>query len=118
MMKAALIAAAGILLASPSFGHAKLVSSSPLDASTLNASPATLTLTFNEAVKLGSVALATAGRTLPVALDKAAAASVTIVTPLPALSPGRYDLRWSAVSPSDGHVSKGTLSFTVLPAAR
>ena len=109
-------AAAGVLLASPAFAHAKLLSASPSDGAQLSDPPKALMLTFAEAVKLGSVAISSAGHVVPVTIDRTAKAAATVAVPLPALEPGRYEVRWSAVSPDDGHVSKGALTFTVLPA--
>ena len=108
-----IVAVAGALLASAAFAHAKLLRASPADGAQLAEAPKALSLTFAESVKLASVAVSSAGQAVPVTIDRAAKAAATVVVPLPALAPGRYDVRWSAVSPDDGHVSKGSLAFTV-----
>jgi methionine-rich copper-binding protein CopC len=33
--------------------------------------------------------------------------------PLPPLAAGKYQVQWSALSPDDGHVVKGSYSFTI-----
>lgn len=106
-------AVSGLLLASQAFAHAKLLSSSPADGAELAGTPAALTLSFAEPVKLATMTVSAAGPAVPVTVDRAAKAAASVTVPLPALAPGRYEVHWSAVSPSDGHVSKGSLTFTV-----
>lgn len=93
--------------------HAKLLSSSPADGAELAAAPGALTLSFAQAVKVGTVTVSGAGGAIPVTIDRAAKAMPTVILPLPSLAPGRYTLRWSAIWPGDGHISKGSLTFTV-----
>ena len=107
------VVVAGVLLASAAFAHAKLLSASPADGAQLTDAPRALTLSFAEAVKVASVAFSSSGHAVPVTIDRTAKAAATVVVPLPALSAGRYEVRWSAVSPDDGHVSKGSLTFTL-----
>lgn len=109
-------AIASIALASPAFAHAKLLSTSPADGAQLTEAPKTLSLTFAELVKLALVEVGGAGQPVPITLDRAAKATATVVVRFPALAPGRYEVHWSAVSPGDGHVSKGSLVFTIQPA--
>jgi methionine-rich copper-binding protein CopC len=108
---------AGVLFANVSFGHAKLVSSSPANGAKVSESPSTLTLSFNEEVKLSALTLTLAGNPVPVTIDKAAAPAKIVVVPVSALAPGVYELHWTAVSTDDGHVTKGSFSFLVLGAA-
>ena len=114
-LRLATAALAGLILAAPVFGHAKLRSSLPAADTQLQAAPTSLTLTFNEMVRLAVLTLGTAGRDIPVSVDRGAppAAQVTVV--LPALAPGKYQVRWSAMSVDDGHVTQGMFSFVVLP---
>ncbi len=106
-------AAAGIFLCGPVFAHAKLASSVPASNAEVSTAPTSLTLTFDEEVKLALLKLSTGGKDTPVTVDSAAKAAKTVVLPLPALSPGKYEVHWTAVSADDGHVTKGTFSFTV-----
>jgi len=108
-----LAAVAGVLLAGPAFAHAKLLSASPADGAQLARAPTALTLSFATPVRLGSVAVTSSGRAVPVAVDRTVKATATVVIPLPPLVPGHYEVRWSAVSAEDGHVAKGSLAFTI-----
>ena len=106
-------AAAGIFLGVPVFAHAKLTSSVPAGDAAVSGTPASLILTFDEEVKLALLKLSSAGQDTPVTVDSKAKAAKTVVLPLPALSPGKYEVHWTAVAADDGHVTKGTFSFTV-----
>src|SRR5882724_8896392 len=68
-MRAPLALCAAMLAAGPVFGHAKLLESSPAAGAELTGSPPSLTLTFNENVRLGVLKLTTAGHAVPLALD-------------------------------------------------
>jgi len=112
------LALGALMLAGPADAHAKLRSSVPAADAELAAAPQTLTLTFNGNVRLAVLTLSTAGRDIPVALDRNAAAAPQVSVPLPPLAPGKYQVQWSALSPDDGHVVKGSYSFTIsTPAA-
>jgi methionine-rich copper-binding protein CopC len=102
-----------VLLAGPVFGHAKLLSTLPAADAQLSSAPAALTLTFNENVKLAMLKLVTAGHAVPLTLDHAAAAAPSVTVALPPLLAGKYEVQWSALTPSDGHVVKGGYSFIV-----
>jgi copper resistance protein C len=101
------------LLAGPVFGHAKLVSSSPAADAQLTSAPASLTLTFNENVKLAILKITTAGHEIPLSIDRRAAAAPTVTVSLPVLTAGKYEVQWSALTVDDGHVAKGSYTFIV-----
>ena len=103
----------GMLLASAAFGHARLQSSSPPDAAQLPVAPKSLTLTFNENVQLAVLFLSSGGKDIPLQVDRSATAARAVTVMLPPLANGKYQVQWSALSPDDGHVSKGTFSFIV-----
>lgn len=107
----------GMLLAAAALGHARLQSSSPPDAAQLPVAPKSLTLTFNENVRLAVLSLTGGGEDVPLKVDRGAAAAREVTVMLPPLANGKYQVRWSALSPDDGHVSKGTFSFSVGTAA-
>jgi copper resistance protein C len=94
--------------------HARLQSSTPAADSRLAAAPSTLTLNFSEKAQLAVLKLTLAGTVIPVTVDRAAAASATVVLPLPALKPGKYEVEWSALAQDDGHVTKGIFSFSIM----
>jgi methionine-rich copper-binding protein CopC len=110
-----LTAAAGLMLCGPAFGHAKLRATVPSADAQLQAAPKTLSLSFNEEVHLALLTLTTGGKDIPLTVDRATPAASQISIPLPPLPAGKYQVQWSALSADDGHVTKGTFSFTVLP---
>jgi methionine-rich copper-binding protein CopC len=105
---------AAVVFGAPAFGHAKLLLSSPTADAQVTGSPSTLTLTFNENVRLAMLKLSTGGRDIPITIDRAAAGAPTVTVKLPALAAGKYDVQWSALTLDDGHVVKGGYSFSVL----
>ena len=115
MLKRVLLALSvgGAILAGPCMAHAKLQSSTPAADAQLAAAPKTLTLNFSEAAQLALLKLSTNGTDVPVAVDKSAKASQTFTLTLPPLAPGKYTVQWSAVAADDGHVTKGTFTFSV-----
>jgi methionine-rich copper-binding protein CopC len=102
-----------VVVGAPAFGHAKLLLTAPAADAQVTGSPAALTLTFNEEVRLAMLKLSTGGHDIPVAVDRGAAAAATVTIKLPTLVPGKYEVQWSALTPSDGHVVKGSYSFSV-----
>lgn len=106
-----------IVFAAPAFGHARLLKSSPAADAQLPAAPKALTLTFSEAAQLAVLKLTKASSPVPLALDRQAKASTSITIVLPELSPGTYEVEWTALAADDGHVTKGRFSFTVAAAA-
>jgi methionine-rich copper-binding protein CopC len=109
------LAAAGLLLAGLAVGHAKLLVCTPAADAQLREAPKSLTLKFNEDIRLAALQLSLANKPIAVKIDRAAAAAPEVTLPLPALTPGIYAVHWSALSPDDGHVSKGSFSFVILP---
>ena len=109
----AVTVAAGIA-AGPAFGHAKLLSTLPPADAQLQAAPKSLTLSFNENVRLAVLTLTAAGKTIPVTVDRSLPASPQVSVSLPVLTPGKYQVQWSALSADDGHVTKGTFSFVIV----
>lgn len=107
-------AVAGLILTAPAFGHAKLRSSQPAADAELPAAPKSLTLTFNESVRLAVLTLTLDGKDIPVTVDRNAPAAPQVMVALPPLVAGKYRVRWSALSVDDGHVTQGTFSFAIL----
>jgi hypothetical protein len=115
MLKNALLALSlcGIVAAGPCLAHAKLQSSSPADNAKLSEAPKTLTLKFSEAAQLAVLKLVHDGKEIPVPLDKGAKAGQSFTLTLPTLAPGNYTVQWSAMAADDGHVTKGSFSFSI-----
>ena len=111
------VSVAAMLLAGPAFGHAKLLRTLPAADAQLPAAPPSLTLTFNENVRLAVLTLTADGKTIPVTVDRNLPPAPQVSVPLPALTAGKYQVQWSALSAADGHVTKGTFSFVIAGAA-
>ena len=94
--------------------HAHLQSSTPANNAQLPHAPSTLTLNFSEEAQLGVLKLGSSQGTIDVPIDRTAKPSSTVTVALPPLKPGKYDVQWSAIAHDDGHITKGTFSFTVL----
>jgi len=108
-------AALSLLSASPAFAHAALKSSAPSAGATV-AAPERLSLTFTEKVRLTAVRLVVAGKNVSVETDRAVPPSETFSLPLSSLTPGNYQVRWSALG-ADGHPANGAFNFTVTQTA-
>jgi methionine-rich copper-binding protein CopC len=97
------------------FSHGKVVGSDPAEGAVLARAPSSVTLHFNEAVHVTSASLAVAaGAAVKLALP-AGKPSKDVTLVLPALAPGRAELRWRAIG-DDGHVVPGALHFFIRPA--
>jgi hypothetical protein len=106
-------ALSGALAAGPCLSHAKLQSSTPADSAQLTQAPKTLTLNFSEAAQLARLVVVGDGKEISIPIDKTAKASQSFTLPLPGLVPGKYTVQWTAVAADDGHVTKGTFSFSI-----
>jgi copper transport protein len=106
--------------ASPAEAHSELVSSTPKAGSRLTAVPASVTLTFSEAVDPAGVRV-TAGaghRPLPVTRPAGGgtrSVAVALAAAKDTVSGGRLRLVWRAVDEEDGHATTGLLTFLVGP---
>lgn len=129
--------ALGVALAPGAYAHPILLRSDPPDGSTLPTSPRQLKLWFSESVARDLVTLelrdgagtvvaraghgdagarGPLGRLIPGATARTSLRGDqgrTVVMPLPTLTRGVYELRWSAVSAEDLHALSGTLVFGV-----
>jgi methionine-rich copper-binding protein CopC len=97
---------------------AHLDSSDPADGSTIESLPETIVLEFSEELMDGSgAALRTAaGETVSEGgFDPGTPAALEIAWP-EEVAGGGYEIRWTALS-VDGHVTRGTVTFTYAPAA-
>jgi methionine-rich copper-binding protein CopC len=99
--------------------HARLVEASPPQGAILAQAPGRLWLRFNEVVRVAGSGVQLTGpdgraRLLdPLTQDPKDARAV--LAPLPAgLAPGRYLVRWRALSP-DAHRTQGEFAFTIRP---
>ena len=106
-------AIAATCFCTPALAHARLRSSVPANNAQLTAAPTVITLVFNEAAQLAMLKLVTASKEISVSIDPNAKAASNITVPLPPLTPGQYAVTWSALSPNDGHLMKGSFSFAI-----
>jgi methionine-rich copper-binding protein CopC len=116
MTKRFRLAAAAAVLVFPLtvLAHAKLLGTAPAAGAELTAAPKILTLDFNESVRLAVLKVSSAGREIPTPFDGSLSAA-HVAVPLPALGPGTYEVRWSALTVDDGHVVKGVFAFVIKP---
>ncbi len=120
MLKIALATLTLLALTSgQALAHAQLIKADPKVGSTVAIAPARLWLRFSQVLRLsgsGVQLIEPDGRAMilsPLTQDPADVRA--IVAPLPAkLQPGRYQVRWKALSP-DAHHTQGDFSFTLRP---
>ena len=106
---------AGLLLGIPATAaaHTELRSSSPASGATLDATPATVVLTFNQAVQTEFAQVAVLDNA-QAHLETGAASVVgeNVTQAVMPLSAGPYTVSWRVVA-ADGHPVTGTFAFTV-----
>jgi methionine-rich copper-binding protein CopC len=103
----------GLLLATPAFAHARLVSSDPA-ANAKVKPPGQIKLHFSESLEpaFSSASLIdAAGKTVPV--SKSVGGDTITLLPL-TLKPGAYKVTWRSVG-QDTHRLTGSFGFTVIP---
>lgn len=112
---ASALALAGVGTGS-AWAHPMLVATNPVSQTTVSASPATITLVFNEAVTFAHDAITlldTSGRQVPVAPASSERDGTAVATkPQRLLVPGTYTVRWR-VTGSDGDEAEEEFSFGV-----
>ncbi|WP_168800405.1 copper resistance CopC family protein [Cellulomonas telluris] len=102
-----------LLTAAPASAHNALRSTDPADGSTVEAAPAQVTLTFDQAaLELGSEVVVTAEDGTVVSAGPVQLADTSVVQPLAEDRPaGAYRVDWRVTS-ADGHPISGTFAFT------
>jgi len=95
--------------------HSILVESTPSQGARLSASPPTAQLRFNSRIEPGltRVSLIEARRRTALKVGRESMVD-RIIVPLPPLNPGVYSLVYKVLA-LDGHVTKGSVQFTILP---
>ena len=110
---AGVLAALTVLAAGQAFAHAGITRSSIADGSTVNQSPASITVVFNEAIALSAVTLTDdQGRPVPLRYRQALNPITQVTVPLPQLGPGRYTLNLRSMG-RDSHAMTLTTRFSV-----
>ena len=108
---------AAIGSATPAFGHAQLVLSTPAPGEVLPQPPPELRLTFSEPIEGGYTSADLIGGDGAVLLERAGqpdpADRYTLVVAVPPLADGAYTVLWRTLSAADGHTAQGFLVFGV-----
>jgi copper resistance protein C len=110
----ALAVALLVLLPHTAFAHAVLVKSSPAQGATVKAGDLDITLTYNSRIDALHSSLHLIGpdaKAQTLAVDGHAAPNL-LVAKAAGLPAGAYKLEWQ-VQASDGHISRGVVSFRV-----
>lgn len=105
------LVAASMLFASAVQAHSVLESSIPAGGSTVT-EPKAVSLTFTRAVRLVTLKLTAKDVDTSLPVDRSAPAARSFSAPLPAVAPGKYEVKWAA-SARDGHIMTGSFSFKV-----
>lgn len=101
-------------LAGQAAAHASLVESDPPDRGSIERTPATLTAVFDEQLDRSSSRIVVRNiADEEVALGGVSDDDLVMTVDLPPLPPGEYRARWTAVTPDDGAVTRGTIRFTI-----
>ena len=106
---------AAVLMASPAFGHAGLVESTPAKDATV-AAPKSIKLTFSEKLSpaFSGFQLSMGDGMNMKTVTKVSSDGMTLTgTPTSPFMAGKWTLSWHAVSADDGHRTEGSFSFTV-----
>src|SRR5215216_2891082 len=121
LASACVLALFGVVMIAPGSmsAHARLVSSSPVSGTALPAMPIEFTLDFGEEIDPGfssASLLRSDEESVPLGplatTDNRRTLIVPIVEP-DTVPPGTYTLVWRALSAADGHVTTGTVAFSV-----
>jgi methionine-rich copper-binding protein CopC len=96
--------------------HTAAISTNPKTGSVLDQSPASVEITFKDAVRMTSVVVVQQGKPERKLGSSPQASATVIKVENPQLEAGRNEIRWVALS-KDGHVIKGVIELTVKPAA-
>jgi copper resistance protein C len=102
----------GVVGAAPASAHASLVRSSPVDQSSVAAAPTTVTLTFDENIRMPSVILVTDADGASVVQGKTSVVDNIAKTRVNTGPSGDFTVAYRVVS-ADGHPVSGRLSFRV-----
>ncbi len=121
LIRAALLGTLALLLVgAPVAAHADLEGSEPAEGDTVAGAPVEVSGAFTEPLDPAAsrlVLVDEAGERLAEGgVDPEDASATTMRLEPPALTPGVYEVRWTARTPDDGFVARGRWSFTVAAA--
>ena len=72
-----------------------------------------LDMGFDDPVVLTSLKLTSDGKDIPIGFKRSGDVAKSFSVPLPALQPGKYEVKWGIISEEDGHPKTGSFAFTV-----
>ncbi len=116
-----LVAATTLVLLLPGLvaAHAELLKASPADTEVVQGTPAEISGTYSEAVKVDGSSLvlqdAGSGKELATGGVDPADDKRMVITPVPELVPGDYIVKSTTVSAQDGDIDRQRWIFTVVP---
>lgn len=102
------------LFAAHAGAHSTVHSTTPASGSVLPATPAKITIEFNEAARLATVVVAVANGAERKLEFTPQASAKTFTIAEPKLAPGRNEVRWTALS-KDGHPISGIIILVIKP---
>jgi methionine-rich copper-binding protein CopC len=116
--RAALLSLVGLaLLPAAALGHSELISSSPSDGDVRSVAPVEITGLFTEPVDPDRSSMELrgpdGGRLARGGVPDGGPRTRMTIPGLPPLAPGRYEVRWTTVTPDDDGVERGRFTFTV-----
>jgi methionine-rich copper-binding protein CopC len=110
-----------LLVPAPAAAHAKLDVPTPADGATVEGTPPEVSGTFTQKINPDGSSLVLRDTNNKIVArggpdpddDKR-----MVITDLPELAPGSYEVQWTTVSAEDGELARGTWSFTVAVALK
>jgi methionine-rich copper-binding protein CopC len=116
----AAVAALVLLLPAAVAAHAELLETTPADGATVTGTPEELVAVFDDELVVDESSLSirnAQGDRLAVGHVDPDEPTHLLISPVPELAIGTYEMRWTAGT-ADGHVERGTWSFTVAGAIK
>jgi methionine-rich copper-binding protein CopC len=120
LLALAAVAALVLLLPATVAAHAELLETTPADGATVTGTPEELVAVFDDELVVDESSLSirnTQGERLAVGHVDPNEPTHLLISPVPELAIGTYEMRWTAGT-ADGHVERGTWSFTVAGAIK
>lgn len=110
------LALAMAVSAAPALAHSTVKSTAPVSGSILPASPAELTITFNEPARMASIVVVEAGKPERKLEFMPGGSATVFMVHNPNLATGRNEIKWTALS-KDGHPISGSIIIVIKPGA-
>jgi len=115
-MRALALGAAMAFVAAPALAHSTVKSTVPISGAVLPASPAEVSISFNEAARVTSIVVIEAGKPERKLDFMPAGSTTSVMVHKPGLAAGRNEIQWRALS-KDGHPISGSIIIVIKPGA-